>query len=41
MTQDTIMLLYIAAIGLSFCLFVAFVMKIALNKYDDETDDGL
>tara|TARA_B100000282_G_scaffold287037_1_gene254173 strand:+ start:466 stop:594 length:129 start_codon:yes stop_codon:yes gene_type:complete len=42
MTQDTIMLLYIAAIGLTFCLFIAFVMKLALDNYDDdETDDGL
>ena len=42
MTGDISMALYIAAIGLTFCLFIAFVMKLALDNYDDdETDDGL
>ena len=36
------MIYWIAGIGLMFGLFIVFVMKMALDSYDDDkTDDGL
>ena len=40
-TTDISMALYIAAIGLSFGLFIVFVMHVAWDIDDDKTDDGL
>ncbi len=41
MTGDTTMALYIAAIGLTFGLFIVFVMHVVYGMDDDETEDGL
>lgn len=35
------MFYWIAGIGLMFGLFIVFVMKMALDSFDDETDGGL
>ena len=35
------MIYWIAGTGLMFGLFIVFVMKMAFDSYDDETDDGL
>jgi hypothetical protein len=35
------MFYWIAGIGLTFCLFIVFVMKMAFDSDDDRTDDGL
>tara|TARA_B100001287_G_C22513126_1_gene449195 strand:- start:484 stop:591 length:108 start_codon:yes stop_codon:yes gene_type:complete len=35
------MVYWIAGIGLTFGLFIAFVMKMAFDREDDRTDDGL
>lgn len=40
-TGDINMIYWIAGIGLMFGLFIVFVMKMALDDYDDKTDDGL
>ena len=41
MTEDISMALYIAAIGLTFGLFIVFVLHVVYGIDDDETDDGL
>ena len=41
MTGDISMALYIAAIGLTFGLFIVFVMYVVYGIDDDETDDSL
>ena len=42
MTGDTTMALYIAAIGLTFGLFIVFVIQVVFRMNDDdETDDYL
>ena len=41
MTEDISMALYIAAIGLTFGLFIVFVIHVVYGIDDDETDDGL
>ena len=40
-TGDINMALYIAAIGLTFGLFIVFVLHVVYGMDDDETDDGL
>ena len=40
-TGDINMIYWIAGIGLMFGLFVVFIMKMALDGFDDETDDDL
>ena len=35
------MIYWIAGTGLTFGLFIVFVMKMALDGYDDKTDDDL
>ena len=41
MTGGISMALYIAAIGLTFGLFIVFVMHVVWDIDDDKTDDGL
>ena len=40
-TTDISMALYIAAIGLTFGLFIVFVIHVVYGVDDDETKDGL